>query len=73
MLNPSSALTRSVKSKYLQTMYTSFIISRLEYGSILFHSASQAQISKLDKVHYRAALIVSGCLLIHGSNHAKVF
>jgi hypothetical protein len=42
----------------------------LEYGSFLFQSAGQEQLAKLDRFHYRAALITSGCT--HGSNTSNV-
>jgi hypothetical protein len=36
-----------------------------------FDAASQELLVKLDRMHYRDALVVSGC--IHGSNISKVF
>ena len=71
MLNPLTALKSRFTSKHLATMYTSFILPVVEYGSILYSGASIESLSNLDKVHYRAALIVSGC--IHGTNTNKLF
>jgi hypothetical protein len=49
----------------------SFIILHLEYGSTIFDSANQSLLNKLDQIHYRVALLVSGC--IQGTSKIKVF
>ncbi len=71
MLNPLSSLKPVVNSKHLETIYMAFIIPHLEYGSIIFDSATQSLLSKLDQLHYRAALLVSGCM--QGTSAKKVF
>jgi hypothetical protein len=48
----------------------SCILPHLEYGAIIFDSANQGLLGQLDKLHYRAALTVSGC--IQGTNTQKV-
>jgi hypothetical protein len=58
-----------VKSKHLELINMSFIIPHLEYGSVIFDSANQSLINKLDQIHYRAALLVSGC--IQGTSKIK--
>jgi hypothetical protein len=70
MLNPLSKLKMSVKSKHLERMYKAFILPHLEYGGIIYDSANQSLLAKLEQVQYRAALIVSGC--IKGTNNQKV-
>jgi hypothetical protein len=40
------------------------------YGAIIFDSANQGLLGQLDKIHYRAALTVSGC--IQGTSTQKV-
>jgi hypothetical protein len=60
----------SVKSKHLERMYKAFILPHLEYGGIIYDSANQSLLSKLEQVQYRAALIVSGC--IKGTNNQNV-
>ena len=69
-LNPLAALSRRLKSKHLEMMYMAYILPHLEYGSFLFHHVSAEYLTKLDRIHYRGALIVSGCL--HGTNSNKV-
>jgi hypothetical protein len=71
LLNPLKALKQTVQSKHLERLYFSFILPHLEYGSIIFDSANASILAKLEQIHYRAALIVSGC--IWGSNRTKVF
>ncbi len=71
LLNPLAALKHSIQSKHLESLYFAFILPHLEYGSVIFSSANVGLLAKLDQIHYRAALIVSGCL--HGSNTNKVF
>jgi hypothetical protein len=70
MLNPLKALKTYVHSKHLERMYMSFILPHLEYGSIIFASSYQNLLAQLDRIHYRAAVLVSGC--VHGSNSHKV-
>jgi hypothetical protein len=52
-------------------MYMANILPHLEYDSVLFLLASGEYLSKLDRIHYRGALYVSGCL--HGTNSTKKF
>ena len=70
MLNPLKSLSSILTSKHLEQIFMSFILPHLEYGSLLFPCARQCDIDKLDRVQYRAALLVSGC--IHGTNKVKV-
>ena len=71
LLNPLKLLKFSIKSKHLEQIYSSFILPHLEYCSLVFDSTNQNNLARLDQVHYRAGLIVSGCL--HGTNKLKVF
>lgn len=71
MLNPLSALKYKVSSKHLELMYKSFVLSVLEYGSIFYDSAADCYLEGLDRVHYRAALIVAGT--IQGTSATKLF
>jgi hypothetical protein len=64
------ALKSSVRCRHLECLYKSFILPHLEYGGIIFDSANRSLLAKLDQVHYRAALLVSGC--ITGTNSQKV-
>lgn len=71
LLNPLKGLKHSINSKHLEKIYYSFILPHLEYCSVIFDSANINVLSRLDQVHYRAGLIVSGC--VQGTNHQKVF
>jgi hypothetical protein len=68
--HPLKALTSSVQSKHLERIYQFFILPHLEYSSIIFDAAGKSQLAKLDKKHYRASLLVSGC--IHGTSACKI-
>jgi hypothetical protein len=57
-----------MRLKHLEMVYHTFILPHLEYGSILF--ANETYLSKLDRIHYRAGHLVSGC--VHGTNTNKV-
>ncbi len=70
LLNPLKMLSGLLGSKHLETIYNLFVLPHLEYGSIIFDCANHNNLVKLDRIHYRAALLVSGC--IHGSNSNKV-
>ena len=70
MLNPLKSLVSKLNSKHIERIFMSYILPHLEYGSLLFGSASQQDLDRLDRVYYRAGLTVSGC--IHGSNTQKV-
>ena len=70
MLNPLKSLKRRVQSKHLEKMYLSFILPHLEYGSIIFDLAPQNKLAMLDRIHYHAALTVSGCMV--GTSETKV-
>jgi len=69
-LNPLFCLLYSVKTCHLNTIYKSFISPHFEYCDIIYNSANATTIEKLDRVQYRAALLV--CCCIHGSNRLKV-
>ncbi len=70
LINPLKSLAKYTKSCHLNTIYQSFIRPHLDYGDILYNSASNKQdLARLDRLHYHAALSVSGC--IHGSNTEK--
>jgi hypothetical protein len=71
LLNPLKALKLKLESRHLERLYFSFILPHLEYGSVIFDSAKVTPLSRLDQIHYRAALIVSGC--IQGTACNKVF
>jgi hypothetical protein len=51
-------------------MYISFILPHMEYGYVVSDCANQSLLSKLDQIHYRAGLIVSGCP--QGTSHIKL-
>ncbi len=70
LLNPLKPLSHLLNSKHLETIYNLFVLPHLEYGAIIFDCSSNYHLAKLDRVHYRAALLVSGC--IHGSNSKKL-
>jgi hypothetical protein len=65
-----SARTYLIQAKHIECMYISNILPHLEYGAALFQSASKEYLSKLDRIHNREALFVSGCL--HGTKYSKV-
>ena len=71
LLNPLKSLKTSLQSSHLEKMYFSFILPHLEYCSIIFDSANMNILSRLDQIHYHAALIVSGC--IWGTSCEKTF
>jgi hypothetical protein len=70
MLNPLRALKLTIRSRHLEHMYLSFILPHLEYGCIVFDSTSQNLLTRLYQIHYRAAIIISGCT--HGTSAQKV-
>lgn len=61
LLNPLKSLKTSLQSSHLEKNYFS-ILPHLEYCSIIFDSANMNILSRLDQIHYHAALIVSGCI-----------
>lgn len=69
-LNPLFCLSHSLKSCHLNTIYKSFINPHFEYCDIIYNGANATVLDRLDRIHYRAAILVSGC--IHGSNRKKV-
>ena len=69
-INPLKFLSKSLKSCYLETIYLSFIRPHFDYCDILYNSANKTNLDRLERIHYQAALHVSGC--IHGSNTQKV-
>ncbi len=70
LLNPLKFLSKWLKSHHLETIYTSFIKPHFEYCDIIYNSANNTYQDKLERKHYQAALLVSGC--IHGSNTQNV-
>ncbi len=70
LINPLKHLSKKLKSSHLNTIYRSFIVPHFDYGDVLYASANVETLKQLDKLHYRAALLVSGC--IQGSNSIKV-
>ena len=71
MLNPLLNLKSKVCSKHLEKMYNSFILPKIEYGSLLYGATTDDKyLDMLDKLHNRAAIIVSG--VIQGTNIAKL-
>jgi len=69
-LNPLKVHFNLLKSHHLETIYLSFIKPHLDYCDIIFNSANKTNLDKLERIHYQAAILVSGC--IHGSNTQKV-
>ena len=67
-LNPLKKLSYCMSSKHLNTIYNTYISP--DYCDIIYGSASETNLKILERTHYRAALIVSGC--IHGSDTLKV-
>jgi hypothetical protein len=59
LLYPLKPLSHSLKPKHIEKLYMSFIFPHLEYGSLIFDGTNQYILSKLDNIHYRAALNVS--------------
>jgi hypothetical protein len=70
MLHPLIVLKQSVRLRHLERIYMSYILPLLEFGAIILDSANQNLLCQLDKIHYRADLAVSGCIL--GTNTHKV-
>ncbi len=68
-LNPLKYLSKTVKSYHLNAIYQGFIRPHFDYGDILY-SANKTVLEQLERIHYRAGIIVSGC--IHGSSTKKV-
>lgn len=71
LLNPLNSLKYTIRSKHLERIYFSFILPHLEYCSIILDSANADLLSKLEQIHYRAALIASGCS--RGTSRCKVY
>ncbi len=69
-LNPLKKLSYCLKSKHLNTIYNTYISPNFDYCDIIYSSANETYLKMLERTHYRAALIVSGC--IQGSNTSKV-
>ena len=53
-------LSFKINRKVLEQLYFAYVRSILEYGDIVFANAAQNDLSKLDKIHKRAAKIVAG-------------
>ena len=53
-------LSFKINRKGLEQLYFAYVLSILEYGDIVFANAAQNDLSKLDKIHKRAAKIVAG-------------
>ena len=53
-------LSFKINRKGLEQLYFAYVRSILEYGDIVFANAAQNDLSKLDKIHKRAAKIVAG-------------
>ncbi len=70
MVNALRPLSWQLNSRHLDKIYNTYILPILDHGDILYASASDFQLSKLDRIHYRAACYVSGA--IRGSNSCKV-
>lgn len=70
MLNPLKSLKMKLSSRHLERIFMSFIIPHLEYGSLIYSSACQRDLDRIDRVYYRASLLVSGCMF--GTSKAKV-
>ncbi len=70
-INPLKFLSHKMKSIDLNRIYQSFIRPHFDYCDIIYNSAARKfMLQKLERIHYNAALSVSGC--IHGSNTRKV-
>jgi hypothetical protein len=70
MLNPLKSLSSMTTSKHLECLFMSFILPHLEYVSLVYSGACRGDLTKLDIIHYRAGILVSGCLF--GTNSSKV-
>ena len=70
LLNPLKFLSKFLKSHHLETIYTSFIKPHFEYCDIIYNSANKTYLDKLERKHYQAALLVSGCPQVQ---HTKSF
>ena len=53
-------LSFKINRKGLEQLYFAYVRSILEYGDIVFANAAPNDLSKLDKIHKRAAKIVAG-------------
>ncbi len=69
-VNSLKALSRKLKSRHLEKMYNTFIIPTLDHGDLLYYSSTKLHLSRLERIHYQAACIVSGA--IRGSCTTKV-
>ncbi len=70
MVNTLRALSGRLPSKHLNKIYNTYIISILDHGDILYSSSTEYQLSRLERIHYRAACAVSGAM--RGSSTSKV-
>jgi len=70
LINPLRYLSKTMKSCHLNTIYQSFIRPHFDYCDIRYNSANKTNLSQIERIHYRAALAVSGC--IQGSSTVKV-
>ena len=69
-LNPLKAICRKLNSKDIEKMYTSFIRPHFDYIDVLYNSSAEKFLTLIDRCHYSAALLCTGC---HGtSNTSKV-
>ena len=70
MVNTLRPLSWQLNSKHLEKIYSTYMLPVLDHGDILYSSASQFQLSRLERIHYQAACYISGS--IRGSNTSRV-
>ena len=70
MINPLKLLSKKVKGKHLDLIYNSYICPHFDYCDVIYHNKEKALLMRIDSLHYRAAILVSGALT--GSNGHSV-
>ena len=64
-------LSRFVSRKVLDLSYKLYVRPYLDYGDIIYHNQRLDLMNLVEKVQYKAALIVSGCW--HGTNRERLY
>ena len=54
-------LSKYVNRKILDMMYKMYVRPHLEYGDLIYHGQSSELTKNLEKIQYKAGLIVTGC------------
>jgi hypothetical protein len=71
VLNILKALKYKADRKALDTIYSSFIRPKLEYGCVLFAGAQKSTLAKLDRLEIECLKIITGAT--QGTSHAKLY